>query len=83
MQSFREESSVAWTTHRVDLIDKGEGSGKSKTYGDSTRAPHHVSNHATDVTAGQKVGSSIPVIICKLCNKGHDLDDYQAYLKRF
>ncbi|XP_020625653.1 uncharacterized protein LOC110063042 [Orbicella faveolata] len=67
---------------RPDRSNKGKGSGKPKTFGDRARAPHHVSNHATDVTADKTIASRNPTIICKLCNKGHDLDDCQAYLKR-
>ena len=70
------------STDRPDCYNKGKGSGKTKTYGDRSRAPHHVSNHATDVSSDQKVGSRNPAITCKLCYKGHDLDDCQAYLKR-
>lgn len=70
------------SSDRPDRYNKGKGSGKTKIYGDRSRALHHVSNHATDVTSDQKVGSRNPAITCKLCYKGHDLDDCQAYLKR-
>lgn len=70
------------SSDRPDRFNKSKGSGKSKTYGDHTRTLRHVSNHTTDVTADQKIGSLNPTILCKLCNKGHDLDDCQAYLKK-
>ena len=70
------------SSDRPDHSNKGKGSGKPKTFGDRARAPHHVSNQATDVTADQTIASCNPAIICKLCNKEHDLDDCQAYLKR-
>ena len=71
--------------HPIDPIATTKacrGSGKTKTYGDRSRAPHHASNHATDITSDQKVATRNPAITCKLCCKGHDLDDCQAYLKR-
>ena len=70
------------SSDRPDRYNKGKGSGRTKTYGDRSRALHDVSNHATDVTSDQKVGSRNPAITCKLCYKGHDLDDCQAYLKK-
>ena len=70
------------SSDRPDRNNKGRGCEKTKTYGDRSRTLHHVSNHATDVTSDQKVGSRNPAITCKLCYKGHDLDDCQAYLKR-
>ena len=70
------------SSDRPDRYNKGKGSGRTKTYGDRSRAVHHVSNHAADVTSDQKVGSRNPAITCKLCYKGHDLDDCQAYLKK-
>ena len=57
---------------------KGRGSGKSKTSGTS----HHASNQATEVTAGQESGLRTATSLCKLCNKAHDLDDCQEYLKK-
>ena len=70
------------SSDRPDRNNKGRGSGRTRTYGDRSRTPYHVSNHATEVTSNQKVGSRNPVLTCKLCSKGHDLDDCQAYLKR-
>ena len=70
------------SSDRPDRSNRGKGSGEPKTYGDRVRTPHHVLNHATDVTADQTIASRNPAIICKLCNKGHDLDDCQAYVKR-
>ena len=70
------------SSDRPDRYNKGKGYGNTKTYGDLSRAPHHVSNQATDVTSDQKVGSLNSAITCKLFCNGHDLDDGQAYLKR-
>ena len=70
------------SSDRPDRSNKGKGFGKTKTYGDRARTPHQVLNHATDVTADQMTASRNSAIICKLCKKGHDLDDCQAYLKK-
>ena len=70
------------SSDRPDRSNKGKGFGNTKTYGDRARTPHQVLNHATDVTADQMTASRNSAIICKLCKKGHDLDDCQAYLKK-
>ena len=64
---------------RPDRSGKGKGFGKSKTSGGHNRNSHQASNHATEVT-GQ--GTSKATSLCKFCNKGHDLDDCQDYLKK-
>ena len=66
------------SSDRPDRFGKGKGSSKSKTSGTS----HHASTHATEVTAGQESGSRTPTGLCKFCNKTHDLDDCQEYLKK-
>ncbi|PFX21325.1 Toll-like receptor 11 [Stylophora pistillata] len=62
---------------RPDRSNIGKGPAKPKTYGDCTRASHHVSNHATGVTAHHKIDSQNKVreiVTPRALNRMFELD---------